>query len=49
MEKLAVGLALSYSDAKNGEVAQVRLFSEGAEREASASTPAKSEFQPLMI
>jgi tRNA-uridine 2-sulfurtransferase len=48
-ESLAVAIALSYSDAGDGEVAEVTLFREGAERKKSASARPKSEFQSLMI
>jgi tRNA-uridine 2-sulfurtransferase len=49
MVTLAVALALSYSDAKDGEVAEVKLFREGTERKESASARPKSEFQRFMI
>ena len=49
MEDLAVTIALSYSDAKDGEVAEVKVFKEGVERKESASARPKSEFQSLMI
>jgi tRNA-uridine 2-sulfurtransferase len=49
MENLAVVLALSYSDAKEGEIAEVKLFREGIEQEKSASAQPKSEFQAFMI
>jgi len=49
MEELAVALALSYSDAKDGEVAEVMLFMGGVERKESAPARPKSEFQSFMI
>ena len=48
-EKLAVALALAYSDARDGDVAEVKLLREGAERKESAAARPKSEFQPFMI
>jgi tRNA-uridine 2-sulfurtransferase len=48
-EDLAVALALSYSDAQDGEAAGVTLTRGGTETRKSASARAKSEFQPLMI
>jgi tRNA U34 2-thiouridine synthase MnmA/TrmU len=49
VESLAVALALSYSDAGDGEVAEVKLLSEGSERRESGLAQAKSEFRPFMI
>jgi tRNA-uridine 2-sulfurtransferase len=49
MQELAVALALSYSDAKDGEVAEVMLLMGGVERKESAHARPKSEFQPFMI
>ncbi|MBN2033764.1 MAG: tRNA 4-thiouridine(8) synthase ThiI [Deltaproteobacteria bacterium] len=48
-ENIALALALSYSDAKNGEVAEVKLSVKGNERKESAPARSKSEFQALMI
>lgn len=48
-ESLAVDLALSYSDAEDGEVGEVKLFRKGMERRVSASARPKSEFQPFVI
>jgi tRNA-uridine 2-sulfurtransferase len=49
IEKLAAALAVSYSDAKDGEIAQVTFFTKGSERKESACRRPKSEFQPFMI
>jgi tRNA-specific 2-thiouridylase len=49
IEHLAAALAVSYSDAKDGEVAEVMLFTKGSERRKSAPGRPKSEFQPFMI
>jgi tRNA-uridine 2-sulfurtransferase len=48
-EKQAVALALSYSDARDGEVAEVKLLRGGTERKESAPARPKSEFQRFMI
>jgi len=48
-EDLAVALALSYSDAKDGEVAGVKLSRSGIERQETAAAGPKSEFQRFMI
>ena len=49
MENLAVDLALSYSDAEDGEVGEVKLIREGTEQRRSASARPKSDFQAFMI
>jgi tRNA-specific 2-thiouridylase len=49
VEALAVALALSYSDAGDGEVAEVKLLREGSERRESAAALPKSEFRHFMI
>ena len=48
-EVMAVALALSYSDAGDGEVAEVKLLEAGSERRESGSARPKSEFRPFMI
>jgi tRNA-specific 2-thiouridylase len=49
IEALGVALALSYSDAEEGDVADVKLCRKGSERRESAVSRPKSEFRPLMI
>lgn len=49
VEALATALALSYSDAGNGELAEVKLFRSGFERRESGSARPKSEFRGFMI
>jgi tRNA U34 2-thiouridine synthase MnmA/TrmU len=48
-EKLAVALALSYSDAKDGDIAGVKLSRSGTERQKTAAAGPKSEFRSCMI
>lgn len=49
VETTSVALALSYSDARVGEEAEVKLLREGSERMERASARPKSEFQSFMI
>ena len=49
IEGLAAALAVSYSDAKDGEVAEVTLFSNGSQRRESACSRPKSEFQSFIV
>jgi tRNA U34 2-thiouridine synthase MnmA/TrmU len=48
-ETLAVALALSYSDAKDGEAAGVKLSRSGTERQETAAAGPKSAFRRFMI
>jgi predicted ribosome quality control (RQC) complex YloA/Tae2 family protein len=49
IEDLAAAAAVSYSDAKDGETAEVLLFINGSERRGSARSRTKSEFQPFIV
>jgi tRNA-specific 2-thiouridylase len=49
IEELAAALAVSYSDAKDGEFAEVTLSTKGSERKESACRRPKSEFQAFII
>jgi len=49
VEGLTVALAISYSDAADGEVAEVKLSMEGSEWRESAPARPKSDFRPFMI
>jgi len=49
VEALAVALAISYSDAKDGEVAEVKILEAGFERRESGSARPKSGFRAFMI
>jgi tRNA-specific 2-thiouridylase len=49
IEDLAAAAAVSYSDAKDGETAEVLLFTNGSERRGSARSRTKSEFQPFIV
>jgi tRNA U34 2-thiouridine synthase MnmA/TrmU len=49
VEALTVALALAYSDAENGEVAEVKVYTEASERAESAAARPKSEFLAFMI
>jgi tRNA-uridine 2-sulfurtransferase len=46
---LAVALAVSYSDAADGEAAEVKLAREGSEWRESTPARPKSDFRPFMI
>ena len=49
VEALAVSLALSYSDAGDGELAEVKCLKSGSERRESGVAQPKSEFRAFMI
>ena len=49
VEALAVALAISYSDAGDGELAEVKCLKSGSERRESGTGRPKSEFRPFMI
>jgi len=49
LEGLALALAVCYSDAADGQVAEVKVFREGSERSESAAARPKSDFRPFMI